>query len=114
MITALILANIVYIFTQLITNYGERYFYPSFVLIYAASGIAISIIFNEIKNNVNEKVLKNIAGIIVCTLIFILLITNATFLTDHFQMEHKALTPYSNDNYTVACVDAGAITYYSK
>ncbi len=127
LLIALILANIVYIFTQLITNYGERYFYPSFVLIYAASGIAISIIFNEIKNNLNKKVLKNVAGIIICLLIVILLISNATFLTD-LQMEHasgiaiynahiplgKALTPYSNDNYTVACVDAGAITYYSK
>ena len=125
---SVILVDFVYIFTELLTNYGERYFYPSFVMIYVASGIAMSIIFIEIENKLNgKKVLKNITTIIVCSLIVILLISNATFLTN-LKMEDasgisiynaniplgKALTPYSNDNYTVACVDAGAVTYYSK
>lgn len=57
---AFIFANIVYIFNQPSNNYSQRFFYPSFVLIYVAFGIAISILFNGIGTKYhNAKLLKN-------------------------------------------------------
>ncbi len=128
LILAVILADIVYMFTELIMNYGQRFFYPSFVLIYAAFGIAINIILNEINNNVNKKLLKNTTRMILYSFIVVLLlIPDSSFLTDLNNVHDygnslnqaniaigKALTPFSNDNYTVASSDAGAITYFSK
>jgi len=125
---AFILANIVYFFTELVMNYSQRFFYPSFILVYVSFGIAISILFNEIRNKLNVKLLKNTIPIMVCSFIVVLLlISNASFLTD-LKIYHdygndlnathitlgKALNSYSMDNYTFASGDAGAITYFSK
>jgi len=128
LIVAFILANIVYIYTELMSDYGLRYFYPSFVLLYAASGVALSMLFTEIGSRFNGKLKKNTTRFIICLfIVFLLLIPNATFLTDLNSLHNdgnslyqahialgKALSPYSKDNYTVASVDSGAITYYSK
>ena len=128
LILAVILADIVYMFTELIMNYGQRFFYPSFVLLYIAFGIAISIILNEINNNVNKKLLKNTTRMILYSfIVLLLLIPDSSFLTDLNNAHDygnslnqanialgKALTQFSKDDYTVASSDAGAITYFSR
>ena len=90
------------------------------MLIYAAFGIAINIILNEINNNVNKKLLKNTTRMILYSFIVVLLlIPDSSFLRDLNNVHDygnslnqaiiaigKALTPFSNDN-NCCIIDAG-------
>jgi hypothetical protein len=122
-------ANIVYVRTPLM-NYSQRFFYPSFVMFYLAFGIAISILFNEI-GKLNTKSAKNnqirFRSVLVIVVLVLLVFANFYGISDlksqhdygvNFEKSYipigKALTNFSDDNYTVAFADAGAVAYYSK
>ena len=122
-----VLVNIIYVFTPHM-NFSQRYFYPSFVLVYTAFGVAISILLAVIeKNKLNLKLSKNnCRNVIFLVIILILLFANFYGIRD-LRIQHdygtsfdqstvplaKALSPFSDNNYTVAYGDAGAIAYYS-
>lgn len=122
-----LLVNIVYVSTPDM-NFSQRYFYPSFVLVYGAFGVAVSILLTEIeKTKVNLKLSKkNIRVVILLVVIFILVFTNIYGIRD-LEIQHdygvsfdkstvplaKALGPFADDNYTVAFADSGAMAYYS-
>lgn len=122
-----VLVNIIYIFTPHM-NFSQRYFYPSFVMVYMAFGVTICILFIIIeKNRLNLKLSKsNIRIVIFLVIILILVFANFYGIRD-LRVQHdygisfdhstvplaKALSPFSDNNYTVAYGDAGAIAYYS-
>ena len=121
-------ANIVYVRTPLM-NYSQRFFYPSFVMFYVAFGIAISMLFNGIgKQNIKSTKNNQIRLCSVTVLVVLVLLVFANFYgisdlkTQHdygisFDKSYipigKSLSPFSDDNYTVAFADAGAVAYYS-
>jgi len=121
-----IFANIVYVNTPLM-NYSQRFFYPTFVLFYLTFGIAISILFNGIIKNKNIMLAKNTRIILISVIIIVLLILSSYNGINDLKIQHdygisfnnsyipigKALSPFSDDNYTVAFADAGAVAYYS-
>lgn len=122
-----VLVNMIYVFTPHM-NFSQRYFYPSFVMVYMVFGVAISILITIIeKNKINLKLSKtNIQSVIFFIIILILIFTNFYGICD-LRIQHdygisfdqstvplaKALNPFSDNNYTVAYGDAGAIAYYS-
>lgn len=123
----LIFANISYIYTPLM-NFSQRFYYPSFVLIYAVLGIATSLIFSNLRKN-DKKIgrINLIKFIITIFLIFILAEANVNGIYElknqqeyAISFEHsyisigKALNQFSDDNYTVAFADAGAVAYLSR
>jgi arabinofuranosyltransferase len=120
-------AIIVYVYTPNI-NFAQRFFYPSFVLIYAAFGIAINILFHEIgKNKTNIKSAKNTRIIFSSVIILTLLVFTNFIGVNELVEQHnygdslnnahiplgKTLSSFSEDNYTIFCGDAGSIAYYS-
>jgi len=121
-----IFANIVYVNTPLM-NFSQRFFYPTFVLFYLTFGITISILFNEIEKNKNTNSEKNKRIILTSAIIIILLVLSSYNGINDLKIQHdygisfnnsyipigKALSPFSDDNYTVAFADAGAVAYYS-
>ncbi len=121
-----IFANIVYVNTPLM-NFSQRFFYPTFVLFYLTFGITISILFNEIGKNKNTNSEKNKRIILTSAIIIILLVLSSYNGINDLKIQHdygisfnnsyipigKALSPFSDDNYTVAFADAGAVAYYS-
>ncbi len=122
-----IFANIVYVNTPLM-NYSQRFFYPTFVLFYLTFGINISILFNEIRKNKNINLEKNTRIILISAIIIVLLVLSNYNGINDLKTQHnygisfknsyipmgKALSPFSDDNYTVAFADAGAVSYYSE
>ncbi|MGP8023474.1 MAG: hypothetical protein ACLQG5_13865 [Methanobacterium sp.] len=123
---AFLFASIAYIYTPII-DYGQRFFYPSFVMIYAAFGIAISILFNELVKNKPNLKLENKNKIIFSVILVVLLVfANFNGISDFKEIHGfgvileksnipigKALSPFADDNYTIASIDAGAVPYYS-
>lgn len=121
---AIFFADIAYVNTPDI-NFGQRYFYPSFVLVYMAFGIAFTMLFNEIRNisSKTENALKIFASaVILALLVFSCFNSMSDF---NFNYDYginlnnahiplgKSLDTFAADDYTVYCGDAGSIAYYS-
>lgn len=127
-VATILSANPVYLFSLLLMNYAERFYYPSFVLIYMLSGISLGILFNEIKEAWTGETAKKYVELVGCTLMVLLvLLVNTKFgpdlvgerrYGDRLPVAHvalgKALNDFSSYNLTVASVDAGAIPYFSE
>jgi arabinofuranosyltransferase len=121
-----IFANIVYVNTPLM-NYSQRFFYPTFVLFYLTFGITISILFNEIIKNKNINLANNTRIILTSTVIIVLLVLSSYNGINDLKIQHdyginfnnsyipigEAISPFFDDNYTVAFADAGAVAYFS-
>lgn len=122
------LVNMVYVFTPHM-NFSQRFFYPSFILIYAAFGVAISVLLTEIEENkLNIKLKKNNIHIIIFLIITLILLFANFYGIRDLRDQHdygitfeqstiplaEALSPFSDDNYTVAFADAGAMAYFSE
>lgn len=118
----IISANVIYIQSAPIMNYAQRFFYPSFVLMYLLSSISIVILFKELKSL--SKIRLESIKYAFCIL---LIIINLSFINDiqydHFYGERlsaahialgESLNSFSGYNYTIASVDAGAIPYFSR
>ncbi len=122
-------ADIVYVRTPLM-NFSQRFFYPSFVMFYLAFGIAISMLFNEI-GKFNIKLTKTnqikFSSVIIVLVLVFLVLANSYGISDlkeqhdygvSFEKSYipigKTLSTFSDDNYTVAFADSGAVAYYSK
>ena len=128
-VATILSANVIYLFSSLWMNYAQRFYYPSFVIIYLFSGISLGILFNEMKGVwTNKAILKRYAKPVGCTLIVLLLLSaNVAFISDlswcrkygdRLPIAHVALgetlNDFSSHNLTVASVDAGAIPYFSE
>ena len=97
------------------------------MLFYLTFGITISILFNEIRKNKNINLEKNTRIILISAIIIVLLVLSNYNGINDLKTQHdygisfnnsyipigKALSPFSDDNYTVAFADAGAVAYYS-
>lgn len=118
-------ANVEYVFTPLM-NYSQRFYYPSFVLIYVTFGIATTILFKEI-SKIDTKFPKFTKIIFTLFVILILVNTNVYGIDDlkdkhdysiSFENSYysigETLNQYSSDNFTVAFADAGAVAYLSR
>lgn len=124
-IVLFVAGNIVYLFTLLAMNYGDRLFYPSYVFIYLITSISLVLIFNYKNKKVEDKnhYLKTFLQVF---MVILLLSANTVFISDLLYWHNyentemssliavgNALQPYSEHNYTVATEYAGAIPYYS-
>lgn len=124
-----IAGNVTYLTTKLAMNYGDRLFYPTYVIIYLITGITLTLIYYNkgfYKINLLKKT-KYSKQILLAGLITLLLLTNFSFMDslfgwhDYGDKEYNtqvavglALEPFSQYNYTVATDYAGAIPYYSR
>lgn len=122
-------ANITYLTTKLAMNYGDRLFYPTYVIIYLITGISLTFLYGN-KDLYKLKIIKKIKlskNILLTAIIVLLLISNFSFMIsligwhDYGNKEYNtqvavglALEPFSPYNYTVATDYAGAIPYYSR
>lgn len=128
-IATILSTNVIYLFSSLWMNYAQRFYYPSFVIIYIFSGISLGLLFNGV-NGVwtNKTILKRYVKPVGCTLTVLLLLSaNVIFISD-LSWEHKygdrlpiahvalgkALNDLSSHNLTFASIDAGAIPYFSE
>jgi len=123
-VATILSANVIYFFSSLWMNYAQRFYYPSFVIIYIFSGVSLCLLFNGINGIwTNKTILKRYVKPVGCTLIVLLLLSaNVTFLSD-LSWEHKygdrlpiahvalgeALNDFSGHNLTFASTDAGAL-----
>ncbi len=141
-IIGIFLSSAPYIYSASLINYGQRILYPSLIILYILcgislsliineirdKGISLSVIFNEIKIRIFDIFPSNRYSLLIGALVVILLLSaNMMFMTDltnyhgyeeRIEAAHIALgnsiVPFSDHNYTVASVDAGTISYFSK
>lgn len=123
-----IAGNIIYFSTELAMNYGDRLFYPSYIILYLITAISLTLIYIN-KDLYEFKPLKKIRfskNSLLFVLIILLIFTNFGYMSsltgwhDYGNKVHNtqvsvglALEPFSAYNYTVATDYAGAIPYYS-
>ena len=122
-------ANCVYLTSNLVNNYAQRYFYPSFILLYILSAVCLVLLVSKFieKSNLRRKdVIRIIFGGL---LIFLILIANNEAFV-HGTVNYQALKEDTKGsviykevgdilgtlpkNITVATVDAGAIPFYGE
>lgn len=120
-------ANIIYLPTSLIMNYADRFFYPSYILIYLICGAFLAMLFKELEVVLHRKYLNKLNALAGILLVFMLLVSNTVFLSElsyYHSYDQKlkntqidvgqSLKPFSNYNYTIASDFAGALPYYSS
>jgi arabinofuranosyltransferase len=124
-IIGFISTNIIYIFSNLQMNYAQRFFYPSFVLIYISSSLSLGNLHWNKKGVLKaEKIVQYLAIVFI---FFSLLTVNVNYETDlRWAREYSItmdetriklgniLNEYESYNLTFVSQDAGAVPYYSE
>lgn len=128
MAITVIFADVIYVFSSLYMNYAQRFYYPSFVLIYIITGIALVILIHEIKNSLimvdNLKRLSKYVGFII---VILLLMSNLNFASDYDYLHYCSerfsvsyvslgteLNEFSGLNLTFTSLDSGSLPYFSN
>ncbi|AXV37378.1 MAG: hypothetical protein CIT01_03760 [Methanobacterium sp. BRmetb2] len=125
--TMVISANILYPFSSLYMNFAQRFYYPSFVLIYILTAILLAVLINEMGNLVIKEKLRKYAKISGFIVVFLVLLSNLGFSQDYLYLHQCSqrfpvsyialgteLETFSSDNLTFASMDAGSLPYFSK
>jgi len=123
----IISANLLYLFSSLYMNFAQRFYYPSFVLIYILTGIILMILIKGIINSISNVKLKKYAKITGFIIVALLLLSNLSFSQDYlylhqcsqrFPLSYVALgtglESFAPNNLTFASIDAGSMPYYSR
>lgn len=123
----IIAANLLYLFSSLYMNFAQRFYYPSFVLIYILTGILLMILIKEIINSISNEKLKKYAKITGFIVIALVLLSNLSFSQDYqylhqcsqrFPLSYIAIgtgmESFSSNNLTFASIDAGSMPYFSR
>ncbi|MDI6644640.1 MAG: hypothetical protein QME14_06220 [Methanobacteriaceae archaeon] len=125
--TVIISANLLYLFSSLYMNFAQRFYYPSFVLIYILTGILLIILIKEIINSISNQKLRKYVKITGFIVVALLLLSNLSFSQDYlylrqcsqsFPLSYVAIgtgmESFSSNNLTFASIDAGSMPYFSR
>ncbi|MBI5679786.1 MAG: hypothetical protein HZC47_02685 [Methanobacterium sp.] len=127
MATTIIFADIIYVFSSLYMNYAQRFYYPSFVLIYILTGISLVVLLHEMKNSFKIENLKQLSKYAGFLIVFLLLMSNLGFVSDYSYLNNCSerfpvsyvslgteLNEFSDLNLTFASIDSGSLPYFSN
>jgi hypothetical protein len=116
----------IYIFSVMMMNFAQRYYFPTFQLAYIIAGIAVAVLYERLtsKKSTVPNILK-VGGIIV--LIFVMIAANVYFIGHLIDANQygiginrghitlgKALNKYNDLGLTIALIDQGALPFYSE
>ncbi|MBI5680845.1 MAG: hypothetical protein HZC47_08135 [Methanobacterium sp.] len=126
MCVTIFFADVLYIFSFLLMNYVQRFYYPSFVIIYIVTAIFLVLLINELKNTKLNELYNKKTSILGFLIVLLLLSSNLSFVLEVQGLHHSAdrfsssyiplaheLSFVSYDNLTFASVDAGSLPYFS-
>lgn len=128
MATTIIFADIIYVFSSLYMNYAQRFYYPSFVLIYILTGISLVLLIHEMKSSlIKRENLKRLTKYGGCLIVILMLMSNLNFVSDYsylyncserFPVSYVSLgtelNEFSDLNLTFASIDSGSLPYFSN
>ncbi|MGC9516517.1 MAG: hypothetical protein ACP5C3_02310 [Methanomicrobiales archaeon] len=125
--TVVFSSNILYFFSSLYMNFAQRFYYPSFVLIYLLTGISIVILIKEKNYTINKKKFKRYIKVSGFVIVFLILLSNISFSQDYIYLHQcsqrfpvsyiaigNELEEFSSENLTFASIDAGSMPYLSR
>jgi len=117
----------VYMFSVMMMNFAQRYYYPTFVLTYMIAGMSIAILYSHLTDSKpslpRDRLMKSfgvavsIILLIGANVYFISHLQETTQYAAGFSRGHvplgKAMNRYKDSNLTMAAIDMGALSYYS-
>jgi|GEM_PF-1175921 len=117
----------VYMFSVMMMNFAQRYYYPIFVLVYIIAGTSIAILYNHLSDSESSLprgqlmksfgVAVSIILLIGANVYFISHLQETTQYAAGFSRGHvplgKVMNKYKDSNLTMAAIDMGALSYYS-